>query len=95
MRVLFAAFSVPYGKNEMEEALIDMICEHVEDIKMKFADCKRGLSGEELTVAKAKFFAETLPMWMNKLEKCVEKNYHCDFDRGNDVSFLYLFPKKE
>jgi len=27
--------------------------------------------------------------------KCVEKNYHCDFDRGNDVSFLYLFPKKE
>eukprot|EP01038_Epipyxis_sp_PR26KG_P011965 gene11965-16016_t len=63
------------GANEIEEAKIDMICEHLNDIKQKYADCKKGVEGEALEAAKAKFLTEDLQLWMSKLEKCVGSNF--------------------
>ena len=57
------------GSNEIEEAHIDMIGEHVSDIKQKYGDVRVGKSGEELAQAKAKFLTEDLPKWYQKLEK--------------------------
>jgi hypothetical protein len=31
-----------YGSNEIESALIDIICEHIRDIKQKYSDVKTG-----------------------------------------------------
>jgi len=36
------------GANEYESAHIDMITEHVRDIKQKYADAKAGKTGDEL-----------------------------------------------
>lgn len=58
-----------YGDSLEEECKIDMICEHVRDIKQKYNDAKAGKSGEEATAAKNKFIAEELPGWFAKLEK--------------------------
>lgn len=58
-----------YGDSLEEECKIDMICEHVRDIKQKLNDAKAGKSGEEATAAKTKFITEELPGWFAKLEK--------------------------
>ena len=57
------------GANEIEEAQIDQISEHVRDIRTKYADARVGKTGDELEAAKATFIAEALPVWMEKLEK--------------------------
>ena len=61
------------GSNEVEAALIDMITEHVRDIKQKYSDIKAGKKGEELDAAKLEFTANELPKWMSKLEICIGK----------------------
>ena len=61
------------GTSDIDEALIDMITEHVRDIKQKYNDSKAGKSGEDLAAAKAAFIATELPVWAQKLEKCVSK----------------------
>lgn len=62
------------GANEIESALVDMICEHVRDIRQKYNDVKVGKSGEELNEAKHKFLYNDFPAWMSKLEKCLGNN---------------------
>ncbi len=59
------------GSNDNEAALIDMVAEHVRDIKQKYSDAKSGKKDEDLTAAKAKFVSEDLPAWFGKLEKCL------------------------
>jgi glutathione S-transferase len=55
-----------YSDNEVEAAQIDMINEHLIDVKKEYNDTKK--LGEE---AVAKWFQAKLPEWMGKLEKCV------------------------
>jgi glutathione S-transferase len=72
-----------YGKTDEEAAKIDMICEHVRDIKQKYNDSKGVKTGEEATLAKADFIVNELPKWMKKLEKVVEGN---TFSVGSQIS---------
>lgn len=58
------------GSSDVEAATIDMLCEHVVDIKKKYSDCKTGLKGDELEAAKVKWATEEMPVWMKKLELC-------------------------
>lgn len=60
------------GSNDAEEVLIDMLCEHVRDIKQKYNDAKAGKTGDAMNEAKASFVAKDLPEWLEKLEKCVQ-----------------------
>jgi glutathione S-transferase len=59
------------GSNDIDAVLIDMITEHVRDIKQKFMDVRLGKTGEDLADAKEKFLKEDLPIWFGKLEKCL------------------------
>lgn len=65
------------GTNEIEGAKIDMIQEHIRDIKQKYQDCKKDKKDEELTAAKTDYLVNALPGWMEKLEFCVEKRGYC------------------
>jgi len=55
-----------YSDNDIEAAQIDMINEHLIDVKKEYNDTKK--VGEE---AVANWFKTKLPEWMGKLEKCV------------------------
>lgn len=59
------------GSSDVEGALIDMLCEHIVDIKKNYSDCKVGLKDEALSEAKTKWVTEKMPEWMGKLEKCL------------------------
>ena len=72
-----------YGKNDEEAGKIDMIYEHIRDIKQKYNDAKGTKTGDEANVAKAEFVAHELPKWMEKLEKVVEGN---KFSVGDKIS---------
>jgi glutathione S-transferase len=59
------------GESEEEAAQIDMITEHIRDIKQKYNDAKAGKIGEELSTAKSLWIANELPGWLLKLEKSI------------------------
>ena len=79
-----------FGSNEIEEARIDAVTEHVRDIRQKFLDSRVGKTGDELTAAKAAFVSNDLPKWLDKLEHSLEKN---GFAVGSKLSLadLYVF----
>ena len=56
------------GGDEVEAAHIDLVVEHIRDIKDKYTKAK-GEKDKETAVAK--YFAETMPEFMGKLEKAV------------------------
>ena len=58
-----------FGSTLEEGAKIDMLCEHIIDIKKAYADARVGKADEELVQAKLKFMAETLPTFFSKLDK--------------------------
>jgi len=64
------------GSNSIEAALIDMVTEHVRDIKQAYNDAKAGKTGEEQKAAKIEFITnpEKLPSWFAKLEKTLSGN---------------------
>eukprot|EP01033_Poteriospumella_lacustris_P011902 gene11902-8492_t len=72
-----------FGSNDVEEALIDAVTEHVRDIKQKYNDAKAGKSGDEQAAAKAAFIANDLPKWLDKLEHSLEKS---GFSVGSKLS---------
>ena len=59
-----------FGSNDIESALIDMVTEHIRDIKQAYNDAKAGKKGDELNAAKTEFVTnpEKLPLWISKLE---------------------------
>ncbi len=73
-----------YGSNELEGALIDMIMEHVRDIKQKYNDAKKGKKDAELSAAKVAFITTDLPAWFAKLEKTLSGSD--GFAIGNKLS---------
>jgi glutathione S-transferase len=60
-----------FGASEEEGAIIDMLCEHVRDIKQKYGDARQGKTGDELAEAKKVFLEQELPKWMKKVERCL------------------------
>lgn len=58
-----------FGSTLEEEAKIDMLCEHIIDIKKAYADARAGKADEELVQAKLKFMSETLPTFFGKFDK--------------------------
>jgi glutathione S-transferase len=64
------------GSNSIEAALIDMVTEHVRDIKQAYNDAKAGKTGEDQKAAKTEFITnpEKLPSWFAKLEKTLSGN---------------------
>lgn len=59
------------GSTLEETGTIDMIYEHVRDIRQKLVDAKAGKTGDAAEEAKAKFYATELPKWLAKLEHVV------------------------
>jgi hypothetical protein len=74
-----------FGSNDNEAALIDMIGEHVRDIKQKYNDAKAGKKGEELDAARTKFIGEELAVWFGKLEKTLSGTN--GFAVGDKISY--------
>jgi glutathione S-transferase len=58
-----------FGQSDIEQAQVIMICEHLADIRKNYQDAKKKEKEEEGSVAK--WFKETLPEWMSKLEFCL------------------------
>jgi glutathione S-transferase len=59
-----------YGASEIEGAKIDMLGEHLADIKKTYQDAKKKeKAGQEGAVDK--WFADDLPSWLAKLEACL------------------------
>ena len=79
-----------YGSNDIDAAMIDMIGEHVRDIKDAYQKIKVGKTGDELTAATTEFVNATLPDWLSKLEKTRSGS---NFAVGNSLSLadVYIF----
>lgn len=71
------------GSTPVEEAQIDMIGEHVRDIKDKYAAAKGQLKGDDLEAAKLHFVTVQLPDWVAKLSKALPGS---DFAVGSSLS---------
>ena len=63
-----------FGATLEEEGTIDMLTEHIRDIKQKYHDSVAGKTGEEVNNAKHAFITEQLPKWLGKLELVVESD---------------------
>lgn len=84
-----------YGDSEIEAAKIDMLGEHLNDIKNKYQDAKKKeKAGEEGAVDK--WFADDLPSWLEKLEACLGET--TGFAVGGKTSLadakVYMFMKE-
>jgi glutathione S-transferase len=57
------------GSDELEEAAIDCLCEHIRDVKLDYTKARMGKTeGEELEKAKKEWLETGLKTWMEKLE---------------------------
>ena len=72
-----------YGANDIEGAQVDMIGEHVRDIKDAYAKAKAAGNAD-------KFLAEDLPTWLQKLGKCVQQTGTPGYAVGNKISLAGL-----
>jgi len=73
-----------FGADEIEEARIDCIGEHMRDVKQKYIDAIRKKSGDELIESKADFFVNYLPSTSKKIEKCLDNH---GFAIGKKISY--------
>merc|ERR1712137_1268918 len=63
------------GSNDVEAAQVDMVCEHVKDIKDAYQKVRGTKDEAEKEAGMKKWFGEDLPEWTNKLEKAVGVDY--------------------
>ncbi|XP_069782927.1 glutathione S-transferase P-like isoform X2 [Narcine bancroftii] len=83
LRHLGRKFSL-YGKDHRDAAIIDMLCDGVEDMRMKYVT----LIYTNYENGKANFIKE-LPSWLRCFEKVLEKNGKgSEFIHGNQISFV-------
>lgn len=80
------------GSSDEDGARIDMICEHIRDIKQKYNDSKSGKKDEVLAEAKSTFINVDFPKWLAKLEKCLDCSGYAIGDRLSlaDISIQQL-----
>uniref|UniRef100_A0A7S0XE51 Glutathione transferase n=1 Tax=Chromulina nebulosa TaxID=96789 RepID=A0A7S0XE51_9STRA len=69
------------GTNDIEEAQVDMMCEHVRDIRIKYNEIRFNKSGEELEAAKKNFIVNDLGVWLEKLENVVPNSIYSVGDK--------------
>mmetsp|Transcript_19114 Transcript_19114/g.52688 ORF Transcript_19114/g.52688 Transcript_19114/m.52688 type:complete len:217 (+) Transcript_19114:1-651(+) len=83
------------GSNDIEEAQIDMICEHVRDIKDAYQKVRGITNEDEKKAATDKWFGTDLPEWLRKLEKSFPASAAAGFSVGTKLSAadvtLYYF----
>jgi glutathione S-transferase len=72
-----------FGANDVEGAQVDMIGEHVRDIKDAYSKAKAAGNADA-------FLATDLPNWLQKLEKCVKQTGTPGFAVGNKLSLAGL-----
>lgn len=80
-----------FGSSDIEGAQIDMIGEHVRDIKDDYQKKKAGLKDEALAAAQLEFVNVGLSTWLDKLEKTLPGSQ--GFAVGSSISLadVYLF----
>ena len=71
------------GSNDLEAAQVDMIGEHVRDIKDAYQKAKAAGNGDA-------FLSADLPKWLAKLEKCVSQTGKEGFAVGDKISLAGL-----
>jgi len=76
------------GATAEEAAIIDMIGEHIRDIKDDYQKKKAGLKDEALTAAQVAYVNEALPTWLDKLEKTMSGS---GFAVGNSISLADVY----
>ena len=72
-----------YGANDVEGAQVDMIGEHVRDIKDAYAKAKAAGNADA-------FLATDLATWLLKLDKCVTQTGTPGYAVGNKISLAGL-----
>ena len=72
-----------YGANDVEGAQVDMIGEHVRDIKDAYAKAKAAGNADA-------FLKADLATWLQKLEKCVKQTGTPGYAVGNKLSLAGL-----
>jgi glutathione S-transferase len=72
-----------YGANDVEGAQVDMIGEHVRDIKDAYGKAKAAGNADA-------FLATDLPKWLQKLESCVKQTGTPGYAVGNKLSLAGL-----
>jgi glutathione S-transferase len=82
VRFLAVRFGL-FGANDVEGAQIDMIGEHVRDIKDAYQKAKAAGTAEA-------FLKEELPKWLAKLATCCEQTGTPGFAVGNKLSLAGL-----
>eukprot|EP01035_Chromulina_nebulosa_P019537 gene19537-25435_t len=80
------------GSNDVEEAHIDMICEHVRDIRIKYNEIRFNKTGEELEAAKKGFIDNDLGIWLEKLENVLPNSIYSVGDKLSlaDINIFVL-----
>eukprot|EP01035_Chromulina_nebulosa_P019536 gene19536-25434_t len=80
------------GSNEIEEAHVDMMCEHVRDIRIKYNEIRFNKSGEELEAAKKSFISSDLGIWLEKLEHVLPNSIYSVGDKLSlaDINIFVL-----
>ena len=76
------------GSTDLEAAQIDMIGEHVRDIKDAYQKAKGSHKDEALAAAQTEFVTVTLPTWLEKLEKTLGGN---GFAVGSSISLADVY----
>mmetsp|Transcript_11117 Transcript_11117/g.36581 ORF Transcript_11117/g.36581 Transcript_11117/m.36581 type:complete len:246 (+) Transcript_11117:3-740(+) len=64
------------GSGEFEAALVDAFCEHVRDMKDAYQKVRAIADADEKKAGMDKYFGETLPDYLNKVEKVTSGNGH-------------------
>jgi len=77
------------GANDLEAAQVDMVGEHVRDIKDSYQKEMAGKSGEEKTAAQVAFVEGKLPEWLAKLDKSLPGS--AGVAVGNSISLADVY----
>ena len=75
------------GSNDIEAAQIDCICEHVRDIKDKYAKVQAITDEAEKETAMNKWFTTEFTEWLSKLEMSLPSGRAAGYCVGNKVSY--------
>lgn len=75
-----------YGSSDVEAAQIDMITEHIRDIKDKYSKAK-SLPADEKVEGLKKWFATDLNEWLVKLDKSLPATRSPGFAVGSKTSY--------
>jgi prostaglandin-H2 D-isomerase / glutathione transferase len=80
-----------FGKNEIEGLHIDIIGEHVRDVKDAYAAVRLDKTGDALQAAKDSFVRDKLPDWFRKIDSQLDGGAGYAVGSSFSLADLYLF----